>query len=192
VLSAVRLGSIDRHVEQLVDLLLEWQWPDGGWNCDKKPQAHHSSFYESLIPLRGMNAYAQATGDPRVQKSVERVVELFLSHHLYKRSSTGEVISEHFTQLAFPPYWHYDILAGLIGINEAGYLQNSRCKDPLDLLESKTLPGGGFAAETKYFVTNLKAASGVSPINWGPPNPKIQNDYVTVRALGVLKRAGRF
>ena len=86
----------------------------------------------------------------------------------------------------------FAILAGLIGINEAGYLQNSRCKDPLDLLESKTLPGGGFAAETKYFVTNLKAASGVSPINWGPPNPKIQNDYVTVRALGVLKRAGRF
>jgi hypothetical protein len=191
VLSAVRLGLIDGHVEQLVELLLKWQWPDGGWNCDKKPQAHHSSFYESLIPLRGMNAYAKATGDPRVLKSVERVMELFLSHRLYKRSSTGEVISEHFTQLAFPPYWRYDILAGLYGINEAGFLQDPRCKDALDLLESKILPRGGFAAETKYFVTNLKAASCVSPINWGAANPKTQNDYVTVRALGVLKKAGR-
>ena len=78
VFSAVRLGSIDGHVEQLVELLLKWQWPDGGWNCDKKPQADHSSFYESLIPLRGMNAYAKATGDPKVQKSVERVVEFIL------------------------------------------------------------------------------------------------------------------
>jgi len=191
VLSAVRLGSIDGHVEQLVELLLKWQWPDGGWNCDKQPQADHSSFYESLIPLRGMNAYAKATGDPKIQKSVERVVDLFLSHRLYKRSSNGEVISEAFTKLAFPPYWRYDILAGLMGINEAGYLDDPRCKDALDLLESKMLPGGGFAAEAKYFVTNLKAASCVSPINWGYASPKTQNDYVTVRALGILKKAGR-
>ncbi len=191
VLSAVRLGTIDSRVEQLVELLLKWQWPDGGWNCDKKPQAHHSSFYESLIPLRGMNAYAQVTGDPRVKRSVERVVELFLSHRLFKRSSTGEVISEPFTKLAFPPYWHYDILAGLIGINEAGYLSDPRCQEALDLLESKMLPGGGFAAEVKYFVTNLNAPSIVSPLNWGTANPKIQNDYLTARALGILKKAGR-
>lgn len=191
VLSAVRLGSIDSHVEQLVELLLKWQWPDGGWNCDKKPPAHHSSFYESLIPLRGMNAYARATGDPRAQKSVERVVELFLSHRLYKRSSNGEVISEAFTKLAFPPYWRYDILSALIVMNEAGCLDDPRCKDALDLLESKQLPGGGFAAEAKHFVTNLKAASCVSNINWGTANPKNQNDYITVRALGILKKAGR-
>ena len=191
VLSAVWLGSIDSHVEQLVELLLKWQWPDGGWNCDKKPQAHHSSFYESLIPLRGMNAYAMATGDPMVQKSVERALELFLSHKLYKRSSNGEVIEEAFTKLAFPPYWRYDILASLIAINEVGHLGDPRCKDALDLLENKRLPGGGFAAEAKYFVTNLNAASCVSNINWGTANPKTQNDYVTVRALGVLKKAGR-
>ena len=46
-----------------------------------------------------------------------------------------------------------------MGINEAGYLDDPRCKDALDLLESKMLPAGGFAAEVKYFVTNLKAAS---------------------------------
>lgn len=191
VLSAVRLGSIDSRVEQLVDLLLKWQWPDGGWNCDKKPKAHHSSFYESLIPLRGMNAYARATGDPRVKQSVERAAELFLSHRLFKRSSTGEVISDVFTKLAFPPYWHYDILVGLIGMDEVGALKDPRCQDALDLLQSKRLPAGGFAAEVKYFVTNLKAPSIVSPINWGPANPKIQNDYLTARALGVLKKAGR-
>jgi hypothetical protein len=191
VFSAVRLGSIDARVEQLVELLLKWQWPDGGWNCDKKQPAHHSSFYESLIPLRGMNAYARATGDPRVQQSVQKVVEFFLSHRLFKRSTTGEVISEAFTKLAFPPYWRYDILAGLVGINEAGYLNEPRCQDALDLLESKMLPGGGFAAEVKYFVTNPNAPSILSPLNWGSANPKIQNDYLTARALGILKKAGR-
>jgi hypothetical protein len=191
VFSAVRLGHMDGRVEQLVDLLLKWQWPDGGWNCDKKPKAHHSSFYESLIPLRGMNAYALATGDTRVQKSVERVSEMFLSHRLFRRSSNGEVIAEVFTQFAFPPYWHFDVLTGLLGIQEVGRLADPRCKDALDLLESKQLPEGGFAAEAKYFVTNLNAASNVSPINWGPVNPKKQNDFITVRALGILKKAGR-
>lgn len=191
VLSAVRLGVNDSRVEQLVDLLLKWQWPDGGWNCDKKPAANHSSFYESLIPLRGMNAYARATGDPRVRHCVERVAEMFLAHRLYKRSNTGEVITDVFTRLAFPPYWHYDILMGLIGMEEAGYLGDPRCKDALDLLVSMRLPGGGFAAEAKYFTTSQKAASNVSPINWGAPNPKRQNDFVTIRALTVLKKAGR-
>jgi hypothetical protein len=189
--SAVRLGNIDSRVEQLVDLLLKWQWPDGGWNCDKKPQAHHSSFYESLIPLRGMNAYARLTGDPRVKKSAERVSELFLQHHLYKRSTDGAVISEAFTKLAFPAYWHYDILMGLIGMDEVGRLDDPRCKDALDLLESKRLADGGFASEIKYFVTNQNAASGVSPINWGAANPKKTNDFITVRVLGILKKAER-
>lgn len=191
VFSAVRLGHMDGRVEQLVELLLKWQWPDGGWNCDKKPKAHHSSFHESLIPLRGMNAYARASGDPKVQKSVERVAEMFLSHRLYKHSLNGEVIADVFTRFAFPPYWHYDVLTGLIGMEEAGFLADPRCKDGLDLLESKRLPECGFAAEAKYFVTNLNAPSIVSPINWGTANPKKQDDFITVRALGILKKAGR-
>ena len=49
-----RLGATDdERVRQLARSLSEWQWPDGGWNCDKDKRADHSSFYESLAPLWG-------------------------------------------------------------------------------------------------------------------------------------------
>jgi len=41
----------DPRVMELADSLVKWQWPDGGWNCDKRPEAHHSSFAESLSTL---------------------------------------------------------------------------------------------------------------------------------------------
>ena len=50
-----RLGlAADPRVQRLAAALAEWQWPDGGWNCDKHPEAAHSSFYESLAPLWGL------------------------------------------------------------------------------------------------------------------------------------------
>jgi len=46
------LGLDDERCDQLARNLLKWQCPDGGWNCDKKPQAVNSSFHETLIPAR--------------------------------------------------------------------------------------------------------------------------------------------
>ncbi len=53
----------DPRVAQLAESLVKWQWPDGGWNCDKRPAAHHSSFNESLSTLWGLTEYTRATGD---------------------------------------------------------------------------------------------------------------------------------
>ena len=33
------------------DALVQWRWPDGGWNCDRGPDASCSSVHESLGPL---------------------------------------------------------------------------------------------------------------------------------------------
>jgi hypothetical protein len=67
---------MDDRCDQLADCLMRWQWPDGGWNCDRKPDAATSSFWESLIPLRGLSAYAQATGDAKATAAAERAAEL--------------------------------------------------------------------------------------------------------------------
>src|SRR6266699_6637389 len=40
----LKLGLADERIDSLVERLLAWQWPDGGWNCDKKSQTHVSSF----------------------------------------------------------------------------------------------------------------------------------------------------
>ncbi len=53
----------DERTEELASRLVAWQWPDGGWNCDKNPQASHSSFHESLIPLRGLALHGRMTGN---------------------------------------------------------------------------------------------------------------------------------
>ena len=191
VFSLVRLGLADDRVTQLVDLLLKWQWQDGGWNCDKKPEASHSSFHESLIPLRGMNAYAQASGDPRAKAAVERATELFLEHRLFKHRERDVVITPEFTRLAFPPYWHYDFLTGLVAMHETGLLGDPRCSDAVDLLESLRLPDGGFAAPHRYYTRAQSAKTGVSPVEWGASGQSKGNDWISVRALGILRQAGR-
>lgn len=191
ILTMIKLGIVDPRIEQLAELLLKWQWPDGGWNCDKKPKASHASFHETWLPLRAMHAYARLSGEPRAAESAERAGEVFLSRRLFRRLSDGAIISEYFTQLAFPTYWHYDILVGLMTMTEIGRIQNSRCKEALDLLESKRLLNGGYAADIKYYRVTEAEASGVSPVGWGPVGKTKMNEYVSVRALGVLKLAGR-
>ncbi len=191
VFCAIRFGLVDERVERLVHYLLKWQWPDGGWNCDKKPQASHSSFYETWLPLRAMYAYAELSGDRQARAAAERAAEVFLSHRLYKRHSDGATMIAKFEELAYPPYWHYDILVGLRLMMEIGRLDDPRCKDALDWLESKRLPDGSFAASTKYYQVTQKDISGVSLVQWGLVNPHKTNDFVTVRVLGVLKKAGR-
>jgi hypothetical protein len=51
--SITRLGLADKKSDGLAERLMHWQWPDGGWNCDRKPSAHVSSFNESLLPMLG-------------------------------------------------------------------------------------------------------------------------------------------
>lgn len=50
----------DPRVRQLARSLIEWQWPDGGWNCDERAEARHSSFYESLSTLWGLIEYQRS------------------------------------------------------------------------------------------------------------------------------------
>jgi hypothetical protein len=187
----LRLGLLDERCERLAHLLLDWQWPDGGWNCDRNPAASHSSFHESLIPMRALNLYAQHTGDPRARQAVTKAAELFLRRSLYRRLKDNSVIDRRFTQLHYPRYWHYDMLFALKVMSEAGLINDPRCADALDLLETKRLPDGGFPAEAKYYNVSQVHQHNCSLINWGGTSKKRMNEWVTVDALAVLKTAGR-
>ncbi len=190
--SSLRLGLADLRTEELVERLMRWQWPDGGWNCDKHPEADTSSFMETLIPLRALALYAQLSGDRRAQLSAERAAEVFLTRQLFKRRSSGQVMDPHFVRLHYPCYWHYDILFGLKVLTEAGFLGDPRCRDALDLLESKQLEDGGYPSEETYSRPTRPDLSGYSPVPWGRPNRKQMNPFVTADALYVLRQAGRW
>ena len=189
--SSLRLGFADSRTEELASRLLQWQWPDGGWNCDKHPEADISSFMETLIPLRALALFADFSGDAKIRFVAERAAEVFLTRRLYLRRGDGQVMDQHFLRLHYPVYWHYDILFGLKVLAEAGLIGDPRCQAALDLLESKRLPQGGFPAEESYARSTRPQLSGYSPVNWSGKGKRNMNLFVTADALYVLRMAGR-
>jgi hypothetical protein len=185
------LGLADERCNQLAERLRTWQWPDGGWNCDKKPGAVNSSFMESLIPLRALALHARETGDKESARAVKLAADVFLKRRLFRRERDGRIIRDEFVKLHYPCYWHYDILFGLKVMAEAGVIGDRRCGAALDLLESKQLPDGGFPAEGKYYRVAERRISGRSLVDWGGTSKKRPNEFVTVDALFVLNAAGR-
>ena len=179
------LGLADGRTSDLVDRLVEWQWPDGGWNCDKMSGAHTSSFTESLLPLRGL-AYHARVGRGKIKDSVRRAGEYFLERKLFRRKKDGSIISPRFIRLHYPCYWHYDILFGLKVMKEAGMLGDERCEEALSFLESKRLDDGGFPAEEVYYHVSRGQTSRRSVVGWGGANQNKLNEFVTCDALSVL------
>ena len=188
--SVLTLGIADKRTEDLVERLLYWQWPDGGWNCDKNPDAKHSSFMESILPLRALALVARTSGHAEAKGAANRAAEIFLKRKLYKRQSDSVVMRTDFDQLHYPLYWHYDILHGLKVMAEAGLLGDPRCNDALDLLESKRLPSGGWPAEARHY-TRAMGKAGVEWVDWGGTGKRRENEWVTVDALAVLQASGR-
>ena len=192
-----KLGIQNDQTEQLVNRLLEFQWEDGGWNCDKNPKAINSSYHESLIPLRAFIIYLKEEKNnlsnsrtTKLQTSISRVAELFLKRDLYISSSTGEPIHPNFALLHFPYYWRYNILIALKVLNEGGLIKDPRCERALDLIESKELATGGFSAEKRYYY-GAKAASGKSAVNWGRIRKKKMSEWVTTEVFYILNASGR-
>jgi hypothetical protein len=191
VWALLRLGLADERIEPLVARLLAAQWPDGGWNCDRRASGRASSFTESLIPFRAVSLHADLTGSGESKAAAARAAELFLARRLFRRLGNGRVIRPSFLQLHFPCYWHYDILFALTVLAEAGMVRDPRCEEALELLERKRLPDGGYPAEARYYRVARKHGSGRSLVDWGPTSVRRSNDWVTVTALAVRTAAGR-
>jgi len=187
------LGVADERADSLAERLLHWQWPDGGWNCDKHPDASTSSFMETRLPMLGLAAYAREHRSVAVDKAIERASEVFLRRRLFKRASDGRIIHPEFANLHYPLYWHYDYLAGLKAMNRIGRIRDPRTADALALLEQKSLPDGGWPAEARYYkvVRPETMEANADYVNWGGASSKRQNEWVTVDALAVLQSAGR-
>jgi hypothetical protein len=170
----------DPRVDTLADELTATQWPDGGWNCDRRPAAKHSSFNETWGPILGLAAYG-------ADDAVERGAEFILRHGVVFSHRTGEPASHIFLRLRFPAYWHYDLLAGLRTLEAAGALGDSRAARALDLLEEKRREDGTWRAEGKWWKRPGSKGSNVEAVDWGAT----ANELLTEQAEGVLRSAGR-
>lgn len=124
-----RLGlAEDDRVGLLADSLIDWQWPDGGWNCDIAASGRRSSFHESLPAMWGLFEYWLATGDERAKAAAMRTAELLLEHRVYHSLHAGAVINRAWLALHYPPYWHYDVLQALLVLSRVGVAGDPRCR----------------------------------------------------------------
>lgn len=183
-----RLGfAADERIGELVQRLIDIQWPDGGWNCDRRPAAQHSSFHESITPLWGLSEYSRATGDTRADDTIERVAEMLLRAGLFRSERRREALWPHFARFRYPPYWHYDILFGLRVLADVGKLGDDRVTEALDVVEHKRRPDGRWAANGAWW-RSLDGDIAPEAVDWGRSGP---NELVTFHALRVLLLAGR-
>lgn len=185
---ACRLGlAADRRVADLAEALMRWQWPDGGWNCDRRASGRRSSFHESLIPGWALFEYARVTGDRDAGEAAARTAELLLEHRLFRRHGTGEPIHPAWVLLHYPPYWHYDIGHALLLLARMGHAGDPRAADALDLLESRRRRDGRWTAGGRWW---KPPGSDRTPeaVGWGAGSGSAM---ITLNALRSLKAAGR-
>lgn len=184
--ACVRLGLADDPlVAGLARSLALWQWPDGGWNCDRKPQVAHSSFYESITPLLGLAEYVNATGDGEARDARDRAAEFFLAHRVFKSHRRERVGDPDWVRLQYPVYHYYDMLHGLVVLERAGRLTDPRTAEATALLRSKQQQDGRWHLErAPRWLPSGSYRSEV--VRWERSGP---SEMLTLRALRVLRAA---
>jgi len=186
---SLALGLEDDRTRALVDRLVEFAWPDGGWNCDKRREAHTSSFIETLIPLRALHAYGRAYGYRPALAAADRAAEFLLQRHLIRRRTDGSLLTQ-FTKIQHPIRF-YGPLFALQVMAEIGRIGDPRCADALELIAGKQLRDGGFPVEDRTARTVDRIVTRGSFADWGPSGKRRSNDLVTIDVLSVLHAARR-
>jgi hypothetical protein len=174
------IGLRDPRLDVLAESLVETQWPDGGWNCDRRPHVTHSSFNETWGPILGLAAYG-------AKDAAAAGAEFLLAHGVVFSHRTGELAHPTLEKLRFPAYWHYGLVPGLRTLEACGRLDDERVTRALELLESRRLPDGTWRVDGKWWKRPGSKGSNVEAVDWGD----LASEMLTEQALRILESAGR-
>ncbi len=187
--ASIELGLMDERLQVLADRLGRTQWPDGGWNCDVRPQARQSSVVETVLGVRGLAAWVRETGDQAAKRTLGRGTEFLLEHHLLFRRN-GDLIEPTWgpaaDKIGFPIRF-FDVLLVLEVMADLGRLADWRCDRAFDLLLTKRTGDGGFPMEHRRARTATEICSNCTFARWGPGGRTRTNPWVTIRALRVVR-----
>jgi hypothetical protein len=174
-----------QDVRCLIDRLVSEQLEDGGWNCEAENGSVRGSFNTTICVLEALLSFERAFGvRGEVTAARERGQRYLLDRQMFKRLSTGEPIltdrkrGDHWAELAFPTWWHYDILRGLDYMRAAGITPDERIADAIALVRSKQQPDGRWLLDVRY--------PGTMPVDLGE-TPGHPSRWITLRALRVLR-----
>ena len=80
-------------------------------------------------------------------------------------------------------------------MDEAGFIKDSRCNEALDLLESKQMKSEGWRSGGKFYKFDNSKESihkiNFEKVEWESAGNSKMNEWITLYALNVLKKAGR-
>jgi hypothetical protein len=180
----VALGAyFGQPTHRLVDRLLSEQLADGGWNCEAERGSVRSSFHTTICVLEGLLEFEQSVGvDAAITNARNRAHEYLLQRRLLRRLSTGEVIDRRWTEFAFPPLWHYDVLRGLDYLRAAGVSPDARVDEAVAIVRDRRRPEGRWLLDARHRNTLYEEMAGVV----GEPNR-----WITLRASRVLRWRSR-
>ena len=175
----VALGAyFGERRDELVDRLLSEQLADGGWNCEAERGSVRGSFHTTLCVLEGLLAFEQAFGaQTRLRESRERGHEYLLSRRLLRRLSTGQIVSRTWTQLVFPPLWHYDVLRALDYLRAAQARSDARVDEAVAIVSDRRPNDGRWLLDLQHRDTLYEDIAG----KVGEPSR-----WITLRALRIL------
>ena len=130
-------------VTPIVDRILDERLGDGAWNCEAERGSVRSSFDTTINVLEGLLEYERATAAPAEVAAARRAGEEYLlERSLFRRKSNGEVVDPTYLDLAFPYYWHYDVLRALDHFRRSGAERDPRLAEAVEVVRSKQQPDG--------------------------------------------------
>ncbi len=179
---ALAIGAyFDQDVDGIVDVLLDGQLGDGGWNCWAEYGATAASFHTTICVLEGLLAWEHAGGrSPAVTEARSEGEQYLLERRLFRARSTGEVVDPRFTMFSYPTRWYYDVLRGLEYFRSTSEPPDDRCAEGIDLVRRKGRDG-------RWVLENTHQG----PMHFTMEGPDgFPSRWNTLRALRVLDWAG--
>jgi len=175
----VALGAyFGERSDRLVDRLLSEQLADGGWNCEAERGSIRASFHTTICVLEGLLAFENAFGAaPALTDARRRGQEYLLERRLLRRLSTGEIVEPTWTQFAFPPLWHYDVLRALDYLRAAQVQADARVEQAITVVLERRQGDGRWLLDVRHRGTLHEEFAGAV----GEPNR-----WLTLRARRVL------
>jgi hypothetical protein len=176
-----------QEVGPLIERLLGEQLPDGGWNCEAENGSRRSSFNTTICVLEALLEYELQFGAaPPLTAARLGGQEYLLERRLLRRLSSGEFIQRDrkgggdWSRLAFPTWWHYDLLRALDYFRRTGSAPDPRLAEAVALLAARGGADGRWLLDVRY--------PGVMPVDLGEAEGR-PSRWISLRALRVLNWA---
>jgi hypothetical protein len=149
---AVAIGAyFGQDVSGIVDRLLSEQLSDGGWNCEAERGSTRSSFHSTIDVLEGLLEHERSVrASPEVAAARRKAENYLLDRRMFRRRSTGEVVSKEWLLFSFPPRWHYDVLRGLDYLRSAEVEPDERWAEAIGLVKGKRAEDGRLPLENPH------------------------------------------